>query len=114
MRALAQDARIVLFDEPNSALTEEESDDLFRRMHALADAGRTVILVSHRLSELGEHADRVAIILDGRCATVLEGDSLTPDAIAPDAGRRASARARGARGLGGDRGAGAPRCGCGA
>jgi len=35
-RALARDARVFLFDEPNSALTEEESDDLFRRMHALA------------------------------------------------------------------------------
>jgi ABC-type sugar transport system ATPase subunit len=81
-RALAQDTRVVLFDEPNSALTEEESDDLFRRMHALADAGRTVILVSHRLSELAEHSDRVAVILDGRRAAVLEGDALTADAIA--------------------------------
>ena len=38
-RALVQQARVFLFDEPNSALTEEESNDLFRRMHALADAG---------------------------------------------------------------------------
>ena len=59
-RALARDARVFLFDEPNSALTDEESNDLFRRMHALADAGRVVILVSHRLAELVEHADRVA------------------------------------------------------
>jgi ABC-type sugar transport system ATPase subunit len=81
-RALAQDTRVVLFDEPNSALTEEESDDLFRRMHGLADAGRTVILVSHRLSELAEHSDRVAVILDGRCGAVLEGEGLTADAIA--------------------------------
>jgi ABC-type sugar transport system ATPase subunit len=81
-RALAQDARVVLFDEPNSALTEEESDDLFRRMHALADAGRTVILVSHRLGELAEHADRVVILLDGRVADELEGDRLSADAVA--------------------------------
>ncbi len=40
------EARVFLFDEPNSALTDEESDDLFRRMHALAGAGRVVILVS--------------------------------------------------------------------
>ena len=37
-RALARAARIFLFDEPNSALTDEESNDLFRRMHALATA----------------------------------------------------------------------------
>ena len=71
-----------LFDEPNSALTEEESNDLFRRMHALADAGRIVILVSHRLAELVRHADRVVVILDGRAALTLDGESLTQEAIA--------------------------------
>jgi ABC-type sugar transport system ATPase subunit len=81
-RALARDARVFLFDEPNSALTQEESTDLFRRMHLLADAGRVVLLVSHRIAELAEHADRVALILDGLCTTVLEGDALTQEGIA--------------------------------
>jgi ABC-type sugar transport system ATPase subunit len=81
-RALAQDARLFLFDEPNSALTDEESDDLFRRMHALADAGHVVMLVSHRLAELVEHADRVAVIRDGRATAVLEGEALTQVGVA--------------------------------
>jgi ABC-type sugar transport system ATPase subunit len=81
-RALARDASVFLFDEPNSALTQEESQDLFRRMHLLADAGRVVLLVSHRIAELAEHADRVALILDGLCTTVLEGDALTQEGIA--------------------------------
>ncbi len=81
-RALAQDARVFLFDEPNSALTDEESDDLFRRMHALAAAGRVVILVSHRLAELVTHCDRVAVVLDGRTTRVLEGPDLTQEGIA--------------------------------
>ena len=81
-RALARDAPVFLFDEPNSALTQEESSDLFRRMHLLADAGRVVLLVSHRIAELAEHADRVALILDGTCTTVLEGDALTQEGIA--------------------------------
>jgi ABC-type sugar transport system ATPase subunit len=81
-RALAQDARVVLFDEPNSALTDEESEDLFRRMHVLADAGRTVMLVSHRLSELAEHADKVVVVLDGRIGRTLEGDEIAADEIA--------------------------------
>jgi ABC-type sugar transport system ATPase subunit len=65
-RALARDARVCLFDEPNSALTPDESSDLFRRMHALADSGRVVLLVSHRIAELD----------------VLEGESLTQEGIA--------------------------------
>jgi ABC-type sugar transport system ATPase subunit len=83
-RALVQDARVFLFDEPNSALTEEESNDLFRRMHALAEAGRVVILVSHRLAELVRHADRVVVILDGKAARTLEGAELTQEAIAQE------------------------------
>jgi len=83
-RALARDARVFLFDEPNSALTEEESTDLFRRMRALADSGKVVILVSHRLAELVEHSTRVAIILDGRRTALLAGDGLTQDAIAAE------------------------------
>jgi ABC-type sugar transport system ATPase subunit len=81
-RALAQDARVFLFDEPNSALTEDESDDLFRRMHLLSDAGRTVMLVSHRLAELSEHSERVWVLLDGRCAGSIGGPELVPEAIA--------------------------------
>ena len=81
-RALARDARVFLFDEPNSALTPEESSDLFRRIHLLAAAGKVVLLVSHRIAELAEHADRVALILDGSCTAVLEGDALTQEGIA--------------------------------
>jgi ABC-type sugar transport system ATPase subunit len=81
-RALARDARVFLFDEPNSALTQEESSDLFRRVHQLADGGAVVILVSHRIAELAEHAARVALILDGRCTGILEGEALTQEGIA--------------------------------
>ena len=81
-RALARDARVFLFDEPNSALTQEESTDLFRRMHLLAESGKIVLLVSHRIAELAEHAGRVALILDGLCTTVLEGDAVTQEGIA--------------------------------
>jgi ABC-type sugar transport system ATPase subunit len=81
-RALARDARIFLFDEPNSALTQEESTDLFGRMHLLARGGKVVLLVSHRIAELSRHAERVALIIDGVCTDVLEGDALTQEGIA--------------------------------
>jgi ABC-type sugar transport system ATPase subunit len=81
-RALVYDADVFLFDEPNSALTEQESDHLFEQMHALVDRGRFVVLVSHRLAELVAHARRVAIVRDGLCAAVLTGVGLTEQAIA--------------------------------
>ena len=73
---------VFLFDEPNSALTDEESDELFREMHELAAGGRIVLLVTHRLGDLLEHAGRVAVIRDGRVRAILEGEALSEDGIA--------------------------------
>jgi ABC-type sugar transport system ATPase subunit len=81
-RALARNARVVVFDEPNSALTEEESADLFHQMRNLAARGHVVILVSHRLSELVAAADSVTVLLDGRAVATLTGASLTEESIA--------------------------------
>ncbi|TPI44383.1 sugar ABC transporter ATP-binding protein [Mesorhizobium sp. B3-1-6] len=81
-RAVARDSRVFLFDEPNSALTADESDQLFGEMHALAGTGRIVLLVTHRLGDLVEHCTRVAIVRDGKVRAILSGDALTEDAIA--------------------------------
>ena len=81
-RALARDARVMLFDEPNSALTPDESAEFFRLIRQLADAGRVVMLISHRLTELAANSDRVAVILDGRCVRLLEGADRTAENIA--------------------------------
>jgi ABC-type sugar transport system ATPase subunit len=81
-RAVARDAQVFLFDEPNSALTDEESDELFQEMHKLAAGGRIVLLVTHRLGDLTEHAARVAVIRDGRVRAILEGETLSEDGIA--------------------------------
>lgn len=81
-RALALEARFFLFDEPNSALTEDESDQLFASMHDLAERGRVIMLVSHRLAEMVAHCDRVVVIRDGLVAAELDGDDLTEAGIA--------------------------------
>ncbi len=83
-RALIHDARVVLFDEPNSALTEEESDELFRRVRLLAEKGHVVILVSHRLSELADNSDRVVVIVDGKVSARLAGPEKTKERIAQE------------------------------
>jgi ABC-type sugar transport system ATPase subunit len=82
IRALARDARVMLFDEPNSALTPAESAEFFRLIRQLASADRVVMLISHRLTELAANSDRVAVILDGRCVRLLEGADRTAETIA--------------------------------
>ena len=81
-RALVRDARVMLFDEPNSALTPGESAEFFRLIRQLADDGRIVMLISHRLTELAANSDRVAVIVDGRCVRQLEGADRTAEDIA--------------------------------
>ena len=81
-RAVARNASVFLFDEPNSALTSAESDELFREMHALARAGHIVALVTHRLGDFVAHCQRVAVVRDGRVRRILEGAELTEDGIA--------------------------------
>jgi ABC-type sugar transport system ATPase subunit len=51
-------------------------------MHLLADAGKVVVLVSHRIAELAAHARRVVLILDGVSSAVLDGEALTQEGIA--------------------------------
>ena len=75
-------AHVFLFDEPNSALTDDESRQLFHHVHKLKEAGNIVLLVTHRLGELVEHADRVIVIRDGTCAATLEAGSLSEAAVA--------------------------------
>jgi ABC-type sugar transport system ATPase subunit len=81
---LVGDADVFLFDEPNSALTSEESELLFQRMIRLRDEGRVVLLVSHRLSDLVDYCDSVVVVRDGRVAETLQGEDLTEVRIAKE------------------------------
>jgi ABC-type sugar transport system ATPase subunit len=66
MRALARDARVIVMDEPASALTADEAAKLHRLIAWLRGEGRTVIYVTHFLDAVLEHSDRVTVMRDGR------------------------------------------------
>ena len=79
-RALAQDARVLILDEPTAALTEGESHRLFDRMRALRREGVAIIFVSHRLAEVFAISDRIVVMRDGRIC----GDHRTSDVSRAD------------------------------
>lgn len=64
-KALSQDARIILMDEPTAALTPREVDGLLKVVRELRSQGIGIIYVSHRLDEIDAIADRVTILRDG-------------------------------------------------
>ncbi|NOT59752.1 MAG: sugar ABC transporter ATP-binding protein, partial [Acidobacteria bacterium] len=64
-KAISLDARILIMDEPTSALTEREIAELFARIRQLKAAGVAVVYISHRMEELFEIGDRVTVLRDG-------------------------------------------------
>ncbi|WP_207209998.1 sugar ABC transporter ATP-binding protein [Tropicimonas sp. IMCC6043] len=65
-KALSYDAEVIIMDEPTSALGEAEVDQLFATIERLKHAGKGIIYVSHRLSEILEVADHYTVLRDGR------------------------------------------------
>lgn len=65
-KALSFDSEILIMDEPTSALTESEIDELFSVIHSLRANGVSIIYISHRLEELKHITDRITIFRDGR------------------------------------------------
>ncbi|MGW2541169.1 sugar ABC transporter ATP-binding protein [Kitasatospora sp. NPDC001574] len=80
LRALTGDAKVIAFDEPTSSLSEHEVDALFTLIRRLRDQGVAVVYVSHRMQEIFQLADRIAVLRDGAlagvqdAATTSEGD----------------------------------------
>jgi ABC-type sugar transport system ATPase subunit len=76
-RAVRQRARVLVLDEPNSALSRRESQRLFDVVRQLRAEGVTVIYVSHHLREVLDLADRVTIMRDGRTIETLDNEDLS-------------------------------------
>ncbi len=65
-KALSQDARILIMDEPTASLAHSEVDALFRIIERLKERGITIVYITHRLEEVIAVADRVTVLRDGR------------------------------------------------
>jgi rhamnose transport system ATP-binding protein len=63
-KALSTDAKIIIMDEPTAALTQHESDELYRITRGLRDKGVSVIFISHRMEDIQELADRITVFRD--------------------------------------------------
>jgi simple sugar transport system ATP-binding protein len=65
-RAVLNEARVIILDEPTAALTPEETDHLFDLMKSLQRSGVAMIFISHALEEALNHADRISVLRNGR------------------------------------------------
>ena len=77
-KALSLNSEVLIMDEPTSALTEAEIDELFSIIHALRDHGVAIIYISHRLEELRHIVDRISIFRDGHSVSTDDFTAIRP------------------------------------
>jgi ribose transport system ATP-binding protein len=75
-KALSFDAKVLIMDEPTSALTDSEVETLFALIAQLTQRGTGIIYISHRMDELRRLADRVTVLRDGEYIGSLEKDEI--------------------------------------
>ncbi len=66
IKALSQDAKVLVFDEPTAVLTPQETDELMVIMRQLKEQGTAIIFITHKLREVREVADRITVIRLGK------------------------------------------------
>ena len=66
LKALANDAKYLILDEPTAVLTPQETDQLMTVMRSLRDAGKAIVFITHKLREVREIADKITVIRHGK------------------------------------------------
>jgi ABC-type sugar transport system ATPase subunit len=79
--AVGGGARVIIFDEPTSSLSEQEADHLYALMGRLRDRGVTSVYVSHRMPEIFRLCDTITVLRDGRHVTTQPASALDEAAL---------------------------------
>jgi general nucleoside transport system ATP-binding protein len=82
LKLLYRDARLLILDEPTAVLTTHEKDQLFTVLRGLRDQGRSIVIVTHKLQEILELADRVTVMRDGRVVGAVTTNQTTEQELA--------------------------------
>ncbi|MGO1569133.1 MAG: sugar ABC transporter ATP-binding protein [Brachybacterium sp.] len=86
-KALSQDARLLILDEPTAALTGREIDALFRVVHELKSRGVGMVFISHHLDEIPRIGDTVSVLRDGKFIAQVPADTSEDELVSLMVGR---------------------------
>ena len=82
LKLLYRDARLLILDEPTGVLTTHEKDRLFTVLRGLRAQGRSIVIVTHKLQEIVDLADRVTVMRDGRVVATVSTQETTEQELA--------------------------------
>ena len=80
-KALSFDARVIIMDEPTSALSEKEVERLYGIIKDLTTRGIAIVFISHKLDEVFRVADAISVLRDGRLVGTVETSETTREAV---------------------------------
>ncbi len=80
-KALSLQSKILVMDEPTSALTESEVQRLYRVIAKLRQRGTTILYISHKMDEVFHLSDRIVVLRDGQFIAQRDTASMTPDSV---------------------------------
>ena len=80
-KAVSYDSKLIIMDEPTSALTDKEVKQLFNIMRKLKEQGKSIIYISHKLDEVYEITDRITVYRDGTYIGSEDTDKLSVDKL---------------------------------
>ena len=80
-KAVSYNAKVIVFDEPTSSLTEAEVEHLFRIIHMLKERGCGIIYISHKMDEILRISDDVTVMRDGQWVATRQAKDLTMNEI---------------------------------
>ncbi|MFC7274120.1 ABC transporter ATP-binding protein [Paractinoplanes rhizophilus] len=90
VKALTRDVDLLILDEPTAVLTPQETDELLTVMRSLAQTGKSIVFITHKLREVKAIADRITVIRRGRTVGVASPDTSEDELAAMMVGREVS------------------------
>ncbi len=77
IKLLYRGADILILDEPSAVLTAQEAAEMFRVLRSMADSGKSIIIISHKMNEVMQNADRITVLKGGKVEDTMEAADAT-------------------------------------
>lgn len=81
MKLLCRGCEVLVLDEPSAVLTPQEAGEMFKTLRRMANDGKAVIFISHKMNEVMEHADRITVLKNGRIVDEMPASDASVDRL---------------------------------
>lgn len=81
IKLLCRNSEILVLDEPSAVLTPQEANEMFKTLRKMADEGKSVIFISHKMNEVMEHANRITVLKNGRVEDEMPAEDATVERL---------------------------------